>query len=133
MSITVGSETLSDPLTIVTGLVALTSWAGDPAVMTAIASLLTAAAAFWRSRSRRSKEETAPPPTPTLAEAYSTLHDAEEKIRQELLQQLQHLQEEAERIGQDLSYYRQSTISLEEAIIRCPDGSCPVREHLEAP
>ncbi|MEM7044861.1 MAG: hypothetical protein AAF543_18790 [Pseudomonadota bacterium] len=120
-------------MTIASSLVALTTWASDPAVMTAIASLLTAAAAFWRSRARRAKEEPAPLPSPTLAEAYSTLHDAEEKIREELLQQLQHLQEEAERIGQDLSFYRQATINLEEAIIRCPDGSCPVREQLEAP
>ena len=74
-----------------------------------------------------------PPEPPSLAEAYSTLHEAEEKIREELLQQLQHLQEEAERIGQDLNYYRQATATLEEAVIRCPEGNCPVREQFEAP
>ena len=123
-------------MTVAAGLVALTAWASDPAVMTAIASLLTAAAAFWRSRHRRSTEPAGaspPPQPPSLAEAYSTLHEAEEKIREELLQQLQHLQEEAERIGHDLSHYRQATASLKQAIIRCPDGSCPVREQLDAP
>jgi hypothetical protein len=104
--------------------------------MTAIASLLTGIAAFWSSRHRRAKETAAspaPPQPPSLAEAYSTLHEAEEKIREELLQQLQHLQEEAERIGENLAYYRQTTATLEEAIIRCPDISCPVREQLGAP
>lgn len=130
-----GSDALNDPTVIAAVLIRLTAWASDPAVMTAFASLLTAAAAFWRSRHRRSVEQAAAPPPlpepPSLADAYSTLHEAEEKIREELLQQLQHLQEEAERIGQDLSYYRQATATLEEAIIRCPDASCPVREQLE--
>ncbi|MGI9510416.1 MAG: hypothetical protein ACR2QJ_13845 [Geminicoccaceae bacterium] len=126
---------MSDPVTVAAGLVALTAWASDPAVMTAIASLMTAVAAFWRSRYRRSTEPAAAPlpQPPSLAEAYSTLHEAEEKIREELLQQLQHLQEEAERIGHDLSHFRQAKASLEEAIIRCPDGNCPVREQLETP
>ena len=133
-----GTETLGDPTLLASVVIALTSWASDPAVMTAIASLLTAAAAFWRSRYRRTIEQAVssapqPPQPPSLAEAYSTLHEAEEKIREELLQQLQHLQEEAERIGQDLNYYRQATVKLEEAIIRCPDGSCPVRDQLEVP
>ncbi|MDH3664189.1 MAG: hypothetical protein OEU92_29945 [Alphaproteobacteria bacterium] len=128
---------MSDATIIAAVVIRLTAWASDPAVMTAFASLLTAVAAFWRSRHRRSLEQPpAPlpaPEPPSLAEAYSTLHEAEEKIREELLQQLQHLQEEAERIGQDLNYYRQATAALEEAIIRCPDANCPVRDQFEAP
>ena len=135
------SSLLSDPSLLAKVVIGVTSWMGDPAVMTALASLLTALAAFWRSRHRRAQHK-APAPSPhhyhhhqppSLAEAYSTLHEAEEKIREELLQQLQHLQEDAERIGQDLSFYRQATVKLEEAILRCPDGSCPVREQLETP
>jgi hypothetical protein len=102
--------------------------------MTAMASLVTTFAAFWRSRRRQHHQTpiTHPqqPPAPSLAEAYSTLHEAEEKIRVELLQ---HLQDEAERIGQELSFYRQATVKLEEVIVRCPYGSCPVREQLETP
>ncbi len=127
---------LSDPSILAKIIIAVTSWVGDPAVMTAMASLLTALAAFWRSRRRRSLPSQVAPsqqPAPSLADAYSTLHEAEEKIRVELLQQLQHLQEEAERIGQDLSFYRQATVKLEEVILRCPYGSCPVREQLESP
>ncbi len=135
MTVVSGTEALSDPTVVGSVVIALTAWASDPAVMTAIASLLTAGAAFWRSRYRRSIEH--PVPTsghaPSLAEAYSTLHEAEEKIREELLQQLQHLQEEAERIGQDLNHYRQATVKLEEAILRCPNGNCQVREQLENP
>ncbi|MGI9484691.1 MAG: hypothetical protein ACR2RF_02170 [Geminicoccaceae bacterium] len=135
MTVVNGTEALSDPTVIGSVVIALTAWASDPAVMTAIASLLTAAAAFWRSRYRRSMEQAASAPmqVPSLADAYSTLHEAEEKIREELLQQLQHLQEEAERIGQDLNHYRQATVKLEEGILRCPNGSCPVREQLEIP
>ena len=131
-----GADALSDPTVMIPTLIALTSWVADPAVMTAMASLLTALAAFWRSRSRRVAEPGTMQPhaqPPSLADAYSTLHEAEEKIREELLQQLQHLQEEVERIGQDLSQYRQVAVKLEEAIIRCPDGTCPVRSQLEAP
>jgi hypothetical protein len=128
---------LSDPSIPAKIIIALMSWVGDPAVMTALASLLTALAAFWRSRRRRGHQSHATPPqqqsSPSLAEAYSTLHEAEEKIRVELLQQLQHLQEEAERIGQDLSFYRKATVKLEEVILRCPNGSCPVRDQLESP
>ncbi|MEZ5934340.1 MAG: hypothetical protein R3F54_20850 [Alphaproteobacteria bacterium] len=128
---------LSDLYVLARLAIGVTSWMGDPAVMTAMASLLTAVAAFWRSRHRRTNHQPpAPHPPhspPSLAEAYSTLHEAEEKIREELLQQLQHLQEEAERIGDDLSHYRQATVMLEEAILRCPYGSCPVREQLETP
>ena len=126
---------LSDPSVLAQIIISVTGWMGDPAVMTALASLLTALAAFWRSRHRQANHPTSslPQPTqpPTLAEAYSTLHEAEEKIREELLQQLQHLQEEAERIGQDLSFYRQASVKLEEAILRCPDIGCPVREQIE--
>ena len=130
-----GSSFLSDPAVIAKVLIALTSWMGDPAVMTAMASLLTALAAFWRSRHRRTREtmpaEPQPQAAPSLAEAYSTLHEAEEKIREELLQQLQHLQEEAERISDDLGYYRQAAAALEEAITRCSEVHCPVRDRLE--
>jgi hypothetical protein len=125
-----------DPSLLANVLIGLTNWMTDPAVMTAIASLLTAAAAFWRSRHRRTTEQAIVPPPqqqqpPSLAEAYSTLHEAEEKIREELLQQLQHLQEEAERISGDLGHYRQATAMLEEAIIRCSELNCPVRDRLE--
>jgi hypothetical protein len=128
---------LTDPSALAKLVIGRSSWMGDPAVMTAMASLLTAVAAFWRSRHRRTNLP-APQPhlhqsPPSLAEAYSTLHEAEEKIREELLQQLQHLQEEAERIGEDLGHYRQATVKLEEAILRCPYGSCPVRDRLETP
>ncbi len=131
-----GSDAMSDPSALVKSLAALTAWASDPAVMTAIASLLTAAAAVWHTRHRRRADQPAspvpqPPAPPSLADAYSTLHDAEEKIREELLQQLQHLQEEAERIGQDLTYFRKTTATLEEAIIRCPVGQCPIRDRFE--
>jgi|GEM_PF-3958196 len=128
---------LGDPSVLATIVMGVSSWVGDPAVMTAMASLLTAVAAFWRSRHRRASQHPPTPPAqqspPSLADAYSTLHEAEEKIREELLQQLQHLQEEAERIGEDLSHYRQSTVKLEEAILRCPYGSCPVRDQLQTP
>jgi len=130
-----GDNVLNDPTLMTHVVMGITTWVGDPAVMTAMASLLTALAAFWRSRYRQATPQTAITPShpspPSLAEAYSTLHEAEEKIRVELLQQLQHLQEEAERIGQDLGHYRQATVKLEEAILRCPHGSCPVREQLE--
>lgn len=125
---------LSDPSVLAKVIMSVTTWVGDPAVMTAMASLLTAAA-FWRSRQKRAGQQPSVPVAqqspPSLAEAYSTLHEAEEKIREELLQQLQHLQEEAERIGGDLGHYRQATVKLEEAILRCPYGSCPVRDQLE--
>lgn len=128
---------LSDPSVFAKVVMGLSIWLGDPAVMTAMASLLTAVAAFWRSRQRRAVHHIpnpqAKPGHPSLAEAYSTLHEAEEKIRVELLQQLQHLQEEAERIGQDLNHYRQATVKLEESILRCAYGDCPVRDQLETP
>ena len=128
---------LSDPSLLAKVVMSLTIWVGDPAVMTAMASLLTAVAAFWRSRQKRAGQQQPAPlaqqSPPSLAQAYSTLHEAEEKIREELLQQLQHLREEAERIGVDLSHYRQATVKLEESVLRCPYGSCPVREQLEAP
>lgn len=137
MAIASDPSLLGDPSVLAKVLIGLTHWMGDPAVMTAMASLLTALAAFWRSRHRRANQHVSPPPAaqhpPSLAEAYSTLHEAEEKIREELLHQLQHLQEEAERIGEDLSYYRQATVKLEEAILRCPYGSCPIRDALETP
>jgi len=128
---------LHDPSIIAKLLIALTTWMTDPAVMTAMASLLTALVAFWRSRHRRMTIEPVPPPVqqqqaPSLADAYSTLHEAEEKIREELLQQLQHLQEETERISDDLAHYRQAAATFEEAIIRCSQMHCPVRERLDA-
>ena len=127
MTAVTGSEALSDPTIVGSVVIALTTWASDPAVMTAIASLLTAGAAYWRSRHRRSHDH-APQISshaPSLAEAYSTLHEAEEKIREELLQQLQHLQEEAERIGQDLAHYRQATVKLEEGHPSLPQWQLP--------
>lgn len=127
----------SDPSVLAKVIMSVTTWVGDPAVMTAMASLLTAVAAFWRYRQKQAGQQPPAPfvqqSPPSLAEAYSTLHEAEEKIREELLQQLQHLQEEAERIGEDLSHYRQETVKLEESILRCPYGSCPVRDQLQAP
>ena len=126
---------LSDPSILAKILIALTAWMADPAVMTAIASLLTAIVAFWRSRHRRVTADPAAPPqqqAPSLAEAYSTLHEAEEKIREELLQQLQHLQEEAERITEDLNHYRQAATTLEEAVIRCSEVNCPTRLRLKS-
>lgn len=137
MAIASGSDTLGDPSGVAGFLWALTVWVGDPAVLTAIASLLTAVAAFWRSRHRRAVEHTAPSEVQhlgtSLSRAYSTLHEVEEKIREELLQQLQALQEEAERIGDDLAHYRHATAALEETIIHCPDHSCPVRQSLQDP
>lgn len=124
-----------DQVALLKGLWTLTAWIGDPTVMTAIASLLTALAAFWRSRHRRHASRMASPApqpqAPSLAEAYSTLHEAEEKIREELLHQLQHLQEDAERIGEDLAYFRNATAALEETIIRCPEARCPIRDQIE--
>lgn len=137
MAIVNGPEALADPLNATAALLALTSWAGDPAVLTAIASLLTAVAAFWRSRHRQAAAPRVPVKVrdlpPSLPDAYETLHEVEEKIREELLQQLQYLQEEAERISDQLTYYRHATVSLEEAVIRCPERSCPVREELQTP
>ncbi|MGI9499752.1 MAG: hypothetical protein ACR2P3_06925 [Geminicoccaceae bacterium] len=135
MTIAPGAEAMGDPSAVASSIIALTAWVSDPAVMTAIASLLTAAAAFWRSRYRRSVEQavspSSQPQAPSLAEAYSTLHEAEEKIREELLQQLQHRQEEAEQAGQDLTYFRKATATLEEAVIRCPEAACPVRDQIK--
>lgn len=126
-----------DPSNVAAILLAVTAWAGDPAVLTAIASLLTAVAAFWRSRHRRAAAPRSPVQVrglpPSLPDAYETLHEVEEKIREELLQQLQYLQEEAERISDQLTHYRHATVVLEEAVIRCPENDCPVREQLQAP
>ena len=127
------TDLLSDPSILAKLLIALTTWMADPAVMTAMASLLTAIVAFWRSRHKRALPgPDAPPqqPAPSLAEAYSTLHEAEEKIREELLQQLQYLQEEAERIAEELAHYRQAATALEEAVIRCSEENCPTRSRL---
>jgi hypothetical protein len=81
----------------------LSAWIADPAVLTAIASLMTALAAFFRNR-RRSPVELGPASDAAnsdagLSRAYQQLHDVEDRIREELLLQLQNLQEEAELIG----------------------------------
>ena len=119
---------------ITTFLSNLVAWAGDPAVLTAIASLLTALAAFFRVRHRRaadsqSQQQTEQQETP-LSRAYETLHAVEERIRDELLLQLQNLQEEAEIIGQDLAAYQQANAALKATIARCREPGCPTRHSL---
>ncbi|MGI9494040.1 MAG: hypothetical protein ACR2QF_16735 [Geminicoccaceae bacterium] len=119
---------------IITFFLDLSAWAADPAVLTAIASLLTALAAFFRARHRRAVDPLPPTQTeqlaPPLSRAYETLHAVEERIREELLLQLQNLQEEAERIGQDLEAYQQANAALKETIARCREPGCPARESL---
>jgi primosomal protein N'' len=125
-----GPDILSHPLEVADFLRSLSAWLGDPAVLTAIASLLTALAAFFRTRHRRA--EPLPPLSAAVQDrppsrAYETLHIVEEKIREVLLRQLQNLQEEAELLGQDLTEYQQANIALRAMIVRCPAPGCPAR------
>jgi hypothetical protein len=126
-----GPDILSEPFAMTAFLWALSAWMGDPAVLTAIASLLTAIAAFVRTRHRPSGEpspmRTAEPLETPLSRAYETLHAVEEKIREELLLQLQNLQEEAEVIGRDLAAYQQANTALRDMILRCAETECPAR------
>lgn len=136
MMIVSDPDVLSTPPEVTALLWTLSAWAGDPVVMTAIASLLTAIAAFFRARQRRAIEPGNPsshPPHPetALSRAYTTLHEVEESIREELLQQLQHLQEETERMAEDLANHRYANTILEGAILRCPEQDCPVRDSLQ--
>lgn len=110
-------------------LIELTAWLGDPAVLTAIASLLTAIAAILRIRRRKATErvEEEGHVEMPLSRAYSALHQVEESLREELVQQIEHLQEEAERIHDDLTRYRRLATVLEQAIRQCPEPSCPLR------
>ncbi len=124
---------LTDPLEPVALLIGLTAWIGDPAVLTAIASLLTAIAAVLRFRHRKAaeREEVEGRMETPLARAYTALHHAEESLREELVQQIEHLQEEAERINGDLTQYRKLATILEQAITRCPESSCPLRASMD--
>ena len=112
----------------------LTAWIADPAVLTAIASLLTALAAFFRARRRGSAATDAASDAPCddagLSRAYQQLHDVEDRIREELLLQLQNLQEEAELIGLDLADHRRDNATLKAMILRCPSSDCPARYSL---
>lgn len=127
-----GPDVLSEYSKVTAFLWALSAWMGDPAVLTAIASLLTALAAFVRTRHRRTAEPCHPPQTPhpetPLSRAHETLHEVEERIREELLLQLQNLQEEAELIGQGLAEYQRANTTLEDMIVRCPAPDCPARD-----
>ncbi len=113
-------------------LLELSAWVGDPAVLTAIASLLTALAAFFRVRHRHTSDKLSPSQkghleTPVFR-AYETLHAVEERIREELLAQLQNLQEEAELIGQDLAACQEANAALKETIARCREPDCRARD-----
>ncbi len=125
-----GPDALSQSGETVSLLWAFSAWAGDPAVLTAIASLLTALGAFFRLRHRRSGESPSQRREPPLPQAYKALSHVEERIREELLSQLQNLQEEAERLGRDLTICRQGHDSLREALRRCPQTVCEARDQL---
>lgn len=129
-----GPDVLNQHSGVTTFLWALLARISDPAVLTAIASLLTAIAAFFRARHRHNGEQAVSPRTPPsetpLSRAYETLHDVEERIREELLQQLQNLQEEAEIIDQDLAAYQQANIALKDLVLRCSVPACPARGSL---
>ena len=119
-----------DPV-LTTLLLDFSSWASDPAVLTAIASLLTALAAFFKVRHRRNADPHAPNQTQQhvapVSRAYETLHAVEERIREELLLQLQTLQEEAELVGQDLAAYEEANAALKAMIAGCNQPDCPIR------
>jgi len=124
-------DVLAGDSVIATVLMNLSAWVGDPAVLTAIASLLTALAAFFKARHRRAADPLPPNQTEQLetplSRAYETLHAVEERIREELLLQLQNLQEEAELIGQDLATCQEANAVLKQTIARCREPGCKVR------
>jgi hypothetical protein len=97
-------------------IVALSRWLSDPAVLTAIASLVTALAAFARSRHHRHV-----PQAP---------HVSEERIRHHLFAQLLQLNEQFERIRRELARHQQRTTTLEQTILRCSQRRCPSRNAL---
>ena len=125
---------LNGPIDVATLLWSLSLWAGDPAVLTAIASLLTAIAAFFRTRRRRAGrpvvQTEAQQSGAALSQAHKTLHEVEERIREELLMQLRNLREETETIGQDLSKCRKAYNALKDALVQCRRSNCPTRTSL---
>ncbi len=127
-----GADLLSEHTGVTTFLWAFSAWMGDPAVLTAIASLLTAIAAFCRSRHRRTAEPAPRAERPPLSRPYETVLEIEEKIREELLAQLQNLQEEAELINQDLATYQLANTTLRGMIINCSERYCRARASLLA-
>ncbi len=125
-----GPDALNQAVEAASLLWTLSAWAGDPAVLTAIASLLTAIGAIFRIRHRRAGESTSQHREPPLSQAYNALSHVEERIREELLSQLQNLQEEAERLGQDLAICRRGNDALRETVLRCPEADCAARDLL---
>ena len=129
-----GPDTLPTETAVATLISNLSGWIGDPAVLTAIASLLTALAAFARARHRREQDGPKAPATAKvegrLSRAYETLHDVEDRIREELLRQLESLQEDVEEIDQELAASQQECALLEGTIYRCPEKDCPARRSL---
>lgn len=127
-------DILNGPNEVAAFILALSAWVSDPAVLTAIASLLTAVAAFFRTRRRDARETTCQPetqhPRAALSHAYKTLHEVEERIREELLMQLHNLQEETEAIGQDLSNCQKAYAALKDALMQCRRTNCPIRRSL---
>ncbi len=110
------------------------TWLRNPAAPTAIPSLVTAVAAFLRVQHKAAEEVAAeplpsPPETPPL-EAYETLFDVEDRIREESLLKRQNLQEGAEIIDQDLVAYQHAHAVLKGAIVGCSVATCPAHVSL---
>lgn len=120
------------PIEIAALLWALSAWTSGPAVLKVIASLLTAIAAFFRFR-RHYVHDTSRQGEPlakesSLFHAYKALHEVEERIRQELLIQLQNMREKANAIGQDLTTSQNAVTALKDTLMQCQQADCPTRQ-----
>lgn len=105
---------------------ALTSWLSDPAVLTALAGLITAIAALRRVR--QSASTIAPAPAAeVLAQVHAKVHSVEASLRDDLLLQVQRLRGTVERTQEELDQSRRQAQHLERAIGRCAQLRCPTR------
>lgn len=111
---------------------ALWAWLSDPAALTAIASLLTAVAAFFKVRHVGADHLDADMPKPAGPDSSrGSGFDIEDRIREVLLLQLQNLEEKADSIDQDLAAYQQANAALKGLIKSCSVPFCPVRGEIE--
>jgi hypothetical protein len=134
MAIVNDPNALNDPSGTAALLLSLSTWLADPAVLTAIASLLTAVAAIFRTRQKRTAEPIPPqnpaPVETSLTQAYATLQRVEERFREELIQQLEHFRDQTESLREELVRYHHATEVMEDMILQCPARDCPTRTSL---
>jgi uncharacterized protein involved in exopolysaccharide biosynthesis len=106
----------------------LAGWLGDPAVLTALASLITALAALRRVR--RGLPAEGEERAASLVAVHARIHAVEANLRAELVEQRDRLQAAFDRLQAELERHRSAAQRLEGAVLRCPQPRCPVRAGL---